>query len=169
MYEKGWRPTWKRDVVSLGSLSRKTPGHQYCSGLAAAWVMWPPATRREPGTCLSRPKAAIALCDRRSRDSMSHRGPIFAAGGRHSCFWADPTRFIESYFPLKIGRMVYTTFDCKYGSCITHITCGHWQQGTATVSGRKLLLLVLSRIKKLSHHFRREHGRPIRMRTQSHN
>ena len=152
-----------------GKRGVKNSWHLATSNYGGFWLMWPSKTRRKSGMCLSRPKAAIALCDRRSQDSMSHRGPIFAAGGRHSCFWADPTRFIESYFPLKIGRMVYTTFDCKYGSCITHITCGQWQQGTATVSGRKLLLLVLSRIKKWSHHFRREHGRPIRMRTQSHN
>ena len=58
-----------------------------------------------------RPEAATDPCDRRSQDSLSHRGLIFAAGGRHGCLWAEPTRFDESNFPPKIGRMVTLRLD----------------------------------------------------------
>ena len=60
----------------------------------------PPKTRCLPGTCLT------VLCDRRSQDSMSYRGPIFAAGVCHSCLWAEPTRSSESHYPAKTGVMV---------------------------------------------------------------
>ena len=53
-----------------------------------------------------RPEAAKVSCDRRSQDSMSHRGPIFAAGGRHGYLWAEPRRFSKSHFPPKTGRIV---------------------------------------------------------------
>ena len=46
-----------------------------------------------PGICILQPEAAKVPCDRRSQDSMSHMGPIFAARGHHGCLWAEPTRF----------------------------------------------------------------------------
>ena len=59
-----------------------------------------------PGICISRPEAAKVSWDRRSQDSMRHRGPIFVAGGRHGCLWAEPTRYSKSHIPPKTGVMV---------------------------------------------------------------
>ena len=59
-----------------------------------------------PGICILRPEAGKVPCDRRSQNSMSHRVPIFVAGGRHSCLWAEPTRVVDSHFPPKTGRMI---------------------------------------------------------------
>ena len=59
-----------------------------------------------PGMYILLPETAKVPCGQRSQDSMSHRGPIFAAGDRHCRLWAEPTRFSESHFPPKTGRMV---------------------------------------------------------------
>ena len=77
-------------------------------------LVWPSKTRRKPGTCILRPEAATVHCDWRSQDSMSHRGPIFTAGGHHSCLWAEPTRSSESHFPPNTGVMVTLIYISSY-------------------------------------------------------
>ena len=56
------------------------------------------------------PEDAKVPCDWKSQASMRHLGPIFAAEGRHDCLWAEPTRYSESHFPLKAGRMITLKF-----------------------------------------------------------
>ena len=95
--------------------------------------MWPSKTRRTPGTYILRPEAATAPCDRRSQDSITHRGLIFGAGGRNSCLWEEPTRLSESHFPPKTGRMVtlvIISMSCWGLQCCN--TMGIWR-GTLLV------------------------------------
>ena len=86
-----------------------------------------------PGICILRPEAAKVSCDRRSQDSMRHRGPIFAAWGRHGCLWAEPTRYSKSHFPPKTGVMVRLFTNLSYLSRTNYIGLSVELSSLATV------------------------------------
>ena len=44
---------------------------------------------------------------------MSHREPIFAAGGYHGCLWMQVTRFCKTHFPPNTRRMLTQCYEWR--------------------------------------------------------